>query len=826
VVNPESGTGHIEPVELRDALHLSVSLQDHKQIEEIADTIATQVDRLHGELGAGFISPALWLPAKPSAATRFVGRWKEMWRIHSALHAPETVTTHGTVGQGAVQVRGLGGIGKSLLAREYALRFEARYPGGVFWLYAQGDLTVESSRQERDALRLGQLRVFAASVLGRESAAGLDILAPEDIEAVLRNALATSEPSLWVVDDLPAGLDADEVYRWLGPAATTSTLITTRSGEYGALLAELALSVLTPEEALEVLVARRTPADDKELAAAKAVVQELGGHALAIDVAGATLRFQTYSELMERLGDLSEDELELAAELREELPTGKERSISSTLSHSLERLDNESLDLLRIASMMARDPIPRSLFCTVLASADGITRPTARKQILRSLDQAHSLSLVAAVEADSWQVHPLLARTVQLKETDVNRLATLRQAAVSVLKETFADITEPSARAEVRDLVSHARRLAQAPTTVAEAELLGLVASYDYETGDYKTAKLGYERQVGAITELLGDRNPETLRAKVRLAVTLRILGDLQEARGLFEEVIVSTREVLGALHEDTLAAMGELARTLFDLGEMQSACTLSEEVVSGRRDILGPEHVSTLAGMRTLAIALRALGDFRAARTLEEQVLSTFRKVLGPRHPQTLESATNLAVTIRASGDPATARELDEEVLAGFREVIGSRHPHTILAMNNLAETLRVLGDLEIARDLAHEAVDAGREVMGPMHLYTIGAMDTLACILRELGDLQAASEMGEEVVAAFRQVLGAHHFVTMQVMNNQVETLRAAGDLQGSRDLGEETLNSCREVLGPEHLLTVSAMNNLAATLRLLGRRSPPAI
>ena len=41
--------------------------------------------------------------------------------------------------EASAQVRGLGGIGKSLLAEEYALRFGAAYPGGIFWLRAYGN---------------------------------------------------------------------------------------------------------------------------------------------------------------------------------------------------------------------------------------------------------------------------------------------------------------------------------------------------------------------------------------------------------------------------------------------------------------------------------------------------------------------------------------------------------------------------------------------------------------------------------------------------------------------------------------------------------------
>ena len=80
-------------------------------------------------------------------------------------------------------------------------------------------------------------------------------------------------------------------------------------------------------------------------------------------------------------------------------------------------------------------------------------------------------------------------------------------------KRSFAESPEPSARVKMRELVSHARRLVQAVATVDEAELLGRVARYDYEIGDYKTARLGHEREVAALKAVLGNRDPRTLHA-------------------------------------------------------------------------------------------------------------------------------------------------------------------------------------------------------------------------------------------------------------------------------------------------------------------------
>ena len=71
-------------------------------------------------------------------SNRFVGRVADLWAIHSGLlkHNFAMITGSGT---GLVQVQGMGGIGKTLLAEEYALRFGAAYPGGVFWLRATSD---------------------------------------------------------------------------------------------------------------------------------------------------------------------------------------------------------------------------------------------------------------------------------------------------------------------------------------------------------------------------------------------------------------------------------------------------------------------------------------------------------------------------------------------------------------------------------------------------------------------------------------------------------------------------------------------------------------
>ena len=139
VVNPEPGNAHIHPLELRDQNFQSVVGTAPQQLDPAARAIAQHLRTL-GPTTLGEsrrLAGPHWYGRSPVSSNRFVGRLAALWRIHSGLHGIE----HGIVARESVpvvQVRGLGGLGKSLLAEEYALRFGAAFPAGVFWLQAPG----------------------------------------------------------------------------------------------------------------------------------------------------------------------------------------------------------------------------------------------------------------------------------------------------------------------------------------------------------------------------------------------------------------------------------------------------------------------------------------------------------------------------------------------------------------------------------------------------------------------------------------------------------------------------------------------------------------
>ncbi|MDQ3565210.1 MAG: toll/interleukin-1 receptor domain-containing protein [Pseudomonadota bacterium] len=795
VINPEVTADHIHPVELRDALFQAVPAPDDREaIDRLAASVHAHLATLTGSLGA--IEPLTsvpWYGSRRVGYSRFVGRLPELWRIHSALQASEVSMISGTTGSLA-QVQGMGGVGKSLVVEEYAVRFAAAYPGGVFWLRAFGndDAKAGLSAEDRDSEQSQQIRDFAIGL-------GLPVQgrSPQEIAGHLGRELGErGKPFLWVVDDIPSGLDRDLLLRWLAPHPLGKTLLTTRSRQYEALGVLVYLGVLAAGEAYDLLTKapeRRQPSGETEEAAARAILDRLGCHALAVDVAGAALRLQSFGDFLAALDDPTRDELDLARDLTGMLPTGHEPGIAATLLQSLAHLGPEGWDVLRLAAVLAVAPLPAALVQAVFSTIDDLNADAGRRRALQAMHQAQQLYLAEQYEFEppAVSVHTLVARTVRFHDPEPERRIAFRAAAIAVLtRELAAAVKDFSGKSALALLIHHARELVGTVDDLAGADLIEWVASYDYAQGAYSAAEVQWRRLSKLRAHLLGPMHAETLTATNNLAETRRAQGDLSGARALHERVLASYRQSLGNDHPHTLTAMNNLAVTQRAQGDLPAARDLLEQVLEVSRRVLGVAHSDSLTVMNNLADTLREQGDAPAARALFEQILNVSPQVLGETHPTALLSTANLALVFHAQGDMPRARALQERVLASYRKLLGDEHPDTMRAMCNLAFTLAAQGDLLAARTFEEQALEGYRRLLGDAHPDTLAAMNNLAGTLRAQGDVPGARALLERVLDVSRQVLGERHPNTSSSAWNVVVTLLQVQDAAAARVVFERDL------------------------------------
>ncbi len=852
ILNPEPTNDHLKdlPVDLRD-------INAAQTAESAVAKLPGLVEKLDGTFGRyGLRDKPIHYGRMLTGSERFVGRVREMWDIHNLLNASECAQITGHVGHpDMAQVSGMGGIGKSLLAEEYALRFGAAYPGGIFWLSAHGSFNPNAPTDvETFAAACKDQLLALTQNLGKQ-------LPPDTDLRILQHTICKiieekKQRCLWIVDDIPCGLAAymETVKLWLAPHPLARTLLTTRSHEYKNLGGELPLELLDDTGARALLRNHDIDIADQE-DAVEDLLERLAGHALALDVAGAAIK-ENGGHIRQFLDEIEADDTDLmdaSHDLTGALPAGHEPSIIKTFKHSIDRLDEPAKDLLRIAANLAPEPIRDEFIELVFRRTDNLDEKEGQRLTKKALRQIAQHSLISR-ENQCFIVHALISTTVQrLNMTTKERGQALLDKAIELLHNIINPKAPHDEASAISLEIAHARFLTASVDETSSASLLALLiqlgyfdhyrgnvrltvsdwqqivkirsntlgcdhretltsasnlGSALYAAGDYAEAKQLHEKVLDQIRRTLSPDAPEALTEMQKLASVLVAMGDLTTARQLEEQVFKKQKDILGSNHVDTLNTMNSLASTLLAVGELTRARNLLEQAIGKQKDVLGSDHPSTLTSINNLAEVLRAMGNHAKAKQLQENLLKTRMRLLGPNHPETLSSMNNLAMTYHASGDYTNAKKLQEEAIERQTQILGPDHPNTLLSMGNLAGTFGAIGEYSRAKKLQEHVCNRMMNVLGPNHPDTLASMNNLAGTLSDLREHVRARELQENVLKEMKNILGPNHPNTLISISNLAGTLEDMGDHDEAKQLHEEALNKQRKILGPHHpKTTVSA-------------------
>jgi tetratricopeptide (TPR) repeat protein len=616
IINQEKEADHILPEELREGCLPKITGRSTNRLKGVVSKVRGRLEKLAGPIGrSAYLTPPPWHGMPLIGYPHFVDRYKLMWRLHRSLH-PGVGIPQDNSHVKLVLVHGGHGAGKSALAEEYAYAFGCDYPGGVFWLRAYGTEDHESGMgpEEREAERDRQIRAFAAEL-------GVIIAnrGPEDIRDALGEALGKRKRAcLWIVDDLPPGLEPSAVQDWVGPHHLARTLITTPTHEYNGLGVPIEAAALDPGPAFDLLTSQRTPATTEEEESARRIASRLGGHPLGLSLAAglvASRGDRAFADLERQFDEPSEEKARLAESLAGEIRSGTEAAVASALLEAVRQLDEEGRDFLRLASSVAAAPVTAALYSSALIRTredPNVAAERADRDVTACHDRRLTEKPSGAQVAPS--VHPLVSRTVRMTDPRPIRLYHLRAAAVAALLEHLPQRYDPGTYASLDFEITHARELTRRATTVAESELLARVARYDLVRGAYASGRILYERQRRISHDLFGEKHSTTAEAISNLAGAHFIMGDFDGALEMHLEALTLRQIALGLDHPDTVVSMNNLAATYQARGEMDDAEFLQDEMLQIRRRLHGERHPKTTKAAWNLYLTLSRMGKEDAA--------------------------------------------------------------------------------------------------------------------------------------------------------------------------------------------------------------------
>jgi tetratricopeptide (TPR) repeat protein len=770
----------------------------------------------------------------------FVGRQDNLRALATALK----------VG-GTAAVTGLGGVGKTQLASEFAHRYGQYFAGGVYWLsFAIADAVL-------------------TEVISCGGPGGLDLrpdyrtLLPEDQARLVLSAWQSAVPRLLIFDNCE---DEELLVRWRPPTGGARVLVTSRRKGWDPALgvSAFAVDVLGRPESVELL-RRYQPGLRAGEAELEAIAAELGNLPLALHLAGSFLaKYRAVVGLQDYLSQLRRPELLEHRSLQGGgiSPTKHVQNVARTFALSFDRLnlanpvDALAAGLLaRAACFAAAEPIPRELLLDTLEQQEqGLEAALQAEDALARLVE---LGLLETQADEALRLHRLVRAFARNAAEDPEAQASVERTLIPRVREIAWSgnlIVGETVGPHLRSVTD----LALEDGSERASELCNLLGNYLVSRGDYPAARFYLERALALQEALLSENHPDTALDLNDLGHAFLAEGDYAAARSFFERALP-----LWKLRGDEANA----AATLDNLGQAAlssdplAAERYFKEALTIRERVLGPASPQTATTLHNLGRVRSLQNDFHRAAQYYERSLAVREQSLGPDHPHTARSLVPIADLRLMSGDLVGARDCYRRVVAIYERTLGPDHRGTIavrtalnrlpealngaggrppaqpkqgsaheevlrdatlaVSLNNIGYALWVAGDDDGARRNYQDALAIDEQTLGKTHPKLATTLNNLGKVLERQADYPGAWAFYERALANQQHAGQDDSLLTARILNNSGVLCRLRGDLQEARSRLERALSLRREALGEAHPDTATTLDNLGLLCQAEGDR-----
>ncbi|MFI9561056.1 tetratricopeptide repeat protein [Nonomuraea endophytica] len=492
----------------------------------------------------------------------------------------------GVISQAVV---GLGGVGKSELALQYAFARRLDY-ALVWWIDA------DSPAQ----LQAGLAGLARALVAGSDSVAAAQA-SPEEAVAWAITWLAGRTGWLLVFDNVE---EPAHVEPYLARLTSGHVLITTRRDvgwrHLGA--TPMQLDTLPRPASIRLLGDLIGPPHAANAAVLGELAEELGDLPLALTQAGAYITVTprcTPAGYLRLLRRVPERMLATAA-----AGGDAERVVAKAWEVSRARVAAQNPlaeRLLRLLACYAPDHLP----ARVLAGADDDEQ--AVNEALALLASYSLITLTTdpitsdgdhdADDQESVSIHRL-TQSVTLHQLGENERDMVRHQAAGLLSASLpGDPKRLQSWPVYGALLPHARA-----ALLLDSPGLSKVLLYLDVTGDHTTALIIQEQMHAHRLATCGAEHPSTLQARYNLAYWRGRMGNATEARQEFSALLTVRERVQGIGHPQTLISRYNLARWTGEAGGAPGARDQYAALYLIEERVLGTKHHDTLATRANLA--------------------------------------------------------------------------------------------------------------------------------------------------------------------------------------------------------------------------------
>jgi len=618
----------------------------------------------------------------------FTGRDVELYKIHQTLNNNESLA-----------IIGLGGVGKSQIAIEYAYRYASEYQY-IWWVNAETGENTFTSYQDF---------AFKNEIISKDTKE-TEII----IEAVC-NWMQQHDNWLFIFDNIE---DEKSLQRYLPPQTCGKQHILTTSRNTRFLhFSTIDIGVFTEPEACEFIERYTKKQSDEHF---RELAKKMGYLPLALSQTGAYMKinksnYKNYLELYNtyHLNLLTDDDPD-------------RKTIATTWQISFDKINNKApKQLLNLCAFFAPDNIYKQWFQDAsevlsdeLQELRGVLPDNLKyNKIIAELTQ---YSLVSRNEEGALSLHRLVQDVIRdsLKEEQ----SKWRNYCVDIMNElVYYDFPTAESRTLFSILATHIESIingiSDEDTTKEISELYYFLGCGFYHLADYSQALKWFDKALFTNKKILGEEHSDTMYVYTFISKVYYEKGDLEKTLEYLKKALIICEKILGEKHSNAATIYNDIARVYSAQGNYEKAMKYYKKALTIYEKILGTEDPFTAITYNNIAMIYKCKENYCNALKYSKKALRISKNVLDKEHPNTAISYSSIASIYSAKGDFNRALDYHEKALAIREKVLSKEHPDTAITYNNIAMVYDNKGNYDCALEWYLKSLPIVIKILGFEH-------------------------------------------------------------------------------------------------------------
>jgi tetratricopeptide (TPR) repeat protein len=290
-------------------------------------------------------------------------------------------------------------------------------------------------------------------------------------------------------------------------------------------------------------------------------------------------------------------------------------------------------------------------------------------------------------------------------------------------------------------------------------------------------------------------------RVLTYLGIISKKLGNYKKSKKLLEESVTLYKKAPSHNSADLAWTLLHLGHLHTEFGKYEKAKNLLEQSMEMYTKQYGATHPKVAWGRIYLADVYRELGDYEKAKNLYEQSWQVYKNVYGPYHSRTASVLMRLGDIYRYLGQYSKSIYAFNRSYNIYNEYFPENYNKIALSSIFLGNIYRVVGCYDLAKPLLMRGVEINEKYYGSDHIQPAWQAVFLGQLYVEIGDYKKAQKLLHHNLKIHAKHFDKTHLNMAWVSHHLANAYKGLGDFKNAQQLYQDSLTIYQRHYGLDH-------------------------